>query len=152
MRPGAGGELAGNSEARMASETHQVEPGSAKGRSQSLPGEIPVVRATGGLCDTVRDFDPDSREGTGFVFVPYEAGAMVGAACGSDDAGPTTVQSSTASSVGASGDEQRFPDVVDVAVSADGDLAGADQAVVNRGLDRLLHLELRLLFERMASF
>ena len=42
-------------------------------------GTVPVVRATGGLCDTVHDFDPDSREGTGFVFVPYEAGAMVAA-------------------------------------------------------------------------
>jgi starch synthase len=42
-------------------------------------GTVPVVRATGGLADTVRDFDPASREGTGFVFVPYDAVAMVAA-------------------------------------------------------------------------
>ena len=40
-------------------------------------GTIPIVRSTGGLADTVRDFDPESREGTGFVFHPYEAEAMV---------------------------------------------------------------------------
>jgi starch synthase len=31
-------------------------------------GTIPVVRNTGGLRDTVRDFDPDSGAGTGFHF------------------------------------------------------------------------------------
>jgi len=42
-------------------------------------GTIPVVRATGGLADTVRDFDPASRDGTGFVFQGYEAGEMTAA-------------------------------------------------------------------------
>ena len=42
-------------------------------------GTIPVVRGTGGLADTVRDFDPQSREGTGFVFLPYEPAAMIAA-------------------------------------------------------------------------
>ena len=31
-------------------------------------GTIPVVRKTGGLADTVRNFDPNTREATGFVF------------------------------------------------------------------------------------
>lgn len=42
-------------------------------------GTVPVVRSTGGLADTVRDFDPHSREGTGFVFQPYEPSAMIAA-------------------------------------------------------------------------
>jgi starch synthase len=40
-------------------------------------GTIPVVRATGGLADTVHDFDPASGKGNGFSFEPYEARAMV---------------------------------------------------------------------------
>jgi starch synthase len=35
-------------------------------------GTIPVVRATGGLVDTVRDFDPATGEGTGFMFTEYD--------------------------------------------------------------------------------
>jgi starch synthase len=35
-------------------------------------GTIPVVRATGGLVDTVRDFDPATGEGTGFMFTAYD--------------------------------------------------------------------------------
>lgn len=31
-------------------------------------GTIPIVRATGGLADTVQHFDLRSRQGTGFVF------------------------------------------------------------------------------------
>jgi starch synthase len=42
-------------------------------------GTIPVVRATGGLADTVQDFDPASRQGNGFVFQRYDAGEMVSA-------------------------------------------------------------------------
>ena len=53
VRPGAGGELAGNNKAQMSSETHQVEPGGTKGKSQSLPGESPVVRATGKSAEAI---------------------------------------------------------------------------------------------------
>ena len=37
-------------------------------------GTIPVVRATGGLDDTIQDFDPLTEEGTGFKFVGYDPG------------------------------------------------------------------------------
>lgn len=36
-------------------------------------GTIPVVRKTGGLADTVEQFDPETREGTGFVFEHFTA-------------------------------------------------------------------------------
>jgi starch synthase len=35
-------------------------------------GTIPVVRATGGLDDTITPYDPSTGEGTGFKFVPYQ--------------------------------------------------------------------------------
>lgn len=40
-------------------------------------GTIPIVRATGGLADTVAEFDPASRQGNGFRFEPYEAQALL---------------------------------------------------------------------------
>jgi starch synthase len=40
-------------------------------------GTVPVVRATGGLADTVHEFDPVAREGNGFVFHAFEADEMV---------------------------------------------------------------------------
>jgi starch synthase len=42
-------------------------------------GTVPVVRATGGLMDTVEDFDPAGERGTGFRFVPPDPRALVGA-------------------------------------------------------------------------
>lgn len=39
-------------------------------------GAIPLVRATGGLADTVRDYDPVSGEGNGFSFTSYDAMAL----------------------------------------------------------------------------
>jgi starch synthase len=36
-------------------------------------GTVPVVRATGGLSDTVQEFDPNTGKGTGFRFGPYDA-------------------------------------------------------------------------------
>jgi len=42
-------------------------------------GTIPVVRAVGGLKDTVEDFDPEQETGTGFVFGPYEPQAFMAA-------------------------------------------------------------------------
>jgi starch synthase len=40
-------------------------------------GTAPVVRATGGLADTVEEFDPASGRGTGFRFDDYTPGAMI---------------------------------------------------------------------------
>ena len=42
-------------------------------------GTIPIVRATGGLKDSVEDFDPATGKGTGFRFEAYEAAALLGA-------------------------------------------------------------------------
>jgi starch synthase len=36
-------------------------------------GTVPIVRKTGGLADTVIDFDENNKIGTGFVFEEYEA-------------------------------------------------------------------------------
>ena len=40
-------------------------------------GTVPIVRATGGLDDTVQQFDPRTGTGNGFKFGPYEAGALL---------------------------------------------------------------------------
>lgn len=42
-------------------------------------GSIPVVRATGGLADTVTDFNPETGKGNGFVFTGYDAKEFLGA-------------------------------------------------------------------------
>src|SRR5205823_1002883 len=39
-------------------------------------GTVPVVRATGGLADSVEDFDAEHRSGTGFMFQRYEPAEM----------------------------------------------------------------------------
>jgi starch synthase len=40
-------------------------------------GTVPVVRATGGLDDTIIDFDPVGNKGNGFKFGPYEANSFL---------------------------------------------------------------------------
>ncbi len=42
-------------------------------------GTVPIVRATGGLADTVSDVTKHPESGTGFVFEAYEAGQMLDA-------------------------------------------------------------------------
>lgn len=39
-------------------------------------GSVPIVRATGGLTDTVDDYNPLTGEGTGFSFVPHDRWAL----------------------------------------------------------------------------
>ncbi|MDI6591612.1 MAG: glycogen/starch synthase [Patescibacteria group bacterium] len=41
-------------------------------------GAIPVVRKTGGLADTVEDFDPKKNSGTGFVFEKFSSYSLFG--------------------------------------------------------------------------
>jgi starch synthase len=40
-------------------------------------GTVPVVRKTGGLSDTVENYNPRTGRGTGFVFEEYSASALV---------------------------------------------------------------------------
>jgi starch synthase len=40
-------------------------------------GTVPIVRATGGLDDTVQNFDPQTQEGNGFKFHDYRAAALL---------------------------------------------------------------------------
>ncbi|MCD6165345.1 glycogen synthase GlgA [candidate division KSB1 bacterium] len=40
-------------------------------------GTIPIVRATGGLADTVVDFNPETKTGTGFVFKNYDSAELL---------------------------------------------------------------------------
>ena len=42
-------------------------------------GTVPIVRATGGLVDTVEDYDAGTGEGTGFRFGPPHPAALTGA-------------------------------------------------------------------------
>lgn len=42
-------------------------------------GAVPVVRKTGGLADTVIDFDEDSKNGNGFVFSDYASAPLYNA-------------------------------------------------------------------------
>jgi starch synthase len=42
-------------------------------------GTIPVVRATGGLADTITDYDPVAATGNGFTFEAYDAWQFFGA-------------------------------------------------------------------------
>jgi starch synthase len=42
-------------------------------------GTVPVVRATGGLRDTIEDWVPSSGTGNGFEFEPYRVQALLGA-------------------------------------------------------------------------
>lgn len=42
-------------------------------------GTVPIVRSTGGLADTVREFNPQNAEGNGFVFQNFDSAEMVAA-------------------------------------------------------------------------
>jgi len=50
----------------------RYEPGGLTQLYALKYGTIPVVRATGGLKDTVEEFQPETGRGHGFVFGPYE--------------------------------------------------------------------------------
>jgi starch synthase len=40
-------------------------------------GTVPIVRATGGLDDTIENFDPKTKQGTGFKFDEYSGRALL---------------------------------------------------------------------------
>lgn len=40
-------------------------------------GCVPIVRKTGGLADSVSDFDPSTESGTGFVFEKYDSSSFM---------------------------------------------------------------------------
>jgi starch synthase len=42
-------------------------------------GTVPVVHATGGLDDTIEEWDAAAETGTGFKFYPYDPGAFMAA-------------------------------------------------------------------------
>jgi len=42
-------------------------------------GTVPIVRETGGLADTIQDYDPETKEGTGFVFKDYHPEELLAA-------------------------------------------------------------------------
>ena len=42
-------------------------------------GTVPIVREVGGLADTVAEYDPETGQGTGFLFREYDSEAMVAA-------------------------------------------------------------------------
>jgi starch synthase len=42
-------------------------------------GTVPIVRETGGLADTIQDYDPHTGEGTGFVFKNYDSDELLDA-------------------------------------------------------------------------
>lgn len=42
-------------------------------------GAVPIVRLTGGLADTVQEFDPDTGQGNGFCFTELTPAAMLAA-------------------------------------------------------------------------
>ena len=42
-------------------------------------GTVPLVRKTGGLADSVTDYDPKTKRGTGFVFESFDQYSFFGA-------------------------------------------------------------------------
>ena len=49
----------------------RFEPGGIVALEAMRYGCVPVVRETGGLADSVVDYDPDQNVGTGFMFKNY---------------------------------------------------------------------------------
>ena len=55
----------------------RYEPGGIVIMEAMRYGCVPVVRATGGCADTVSDYDPQTKQGTGFAFKNFEAMALL---------------------------------------------------------------------------
>lgn len=50
----------------------RYEPGGLTQMYSLRYGTIPIVRATGGLKDTIEEFDPKTKKGNGIIFGPYK--------------------------------------------------------------------------------
>ncbi|PID58985.1 MAG: glycogen synthase GlgA [Ignavibacteriae bacterium] len=57
----------------------KVEPCGLNQMYSLVYGTIPIVRATGGLADTVIDYSKDPQKGNGFVFQKYDPKALLAA-------------------------------------------------------------------------
>jgi starch synthase len=57
----------------------RYEPGGLNQIYSLKYGTVPVVRATGGLDDTIQEWDPQTGTGNGFKFVNYQAGELLDA-------------------------------------------------------------------------
>ncbi len=55
----------------------RLEPAGLNQMHSLRYGTVPLVRATGGLFDTVRNFDPETGKGTGFTFDQYSSQALL---------------------------------------------------------------------------
>ena len=56
----------------------RFEPCGLNQMYSSRYGTLPIVRETGGLADTVQNYDPATGTGTGFVFREYSPKALLG--------------------------------------------------------------------------
>ncbi|MFU8787259.1 MAG: glycogen synthase, partial [Candidatus Izemoplasmataceae bacterium] len=54
----------------------RVEPCGLSQMISMRYGTIPLVRTTGGLADTVTNFDPITKQGNGFSFYPYDVASL----------------------------------------------------------------------------
>lgn len=55
----------------------RFEPSGLSQMESQRYGCVPIVRKTGGLADTVEDYDPDKNTGTGFIFEKYDSMSLV---------------------------------------------------------------------------
>jgi starch synthase len=76
-------------------------------------GTLPIVRATGGLADTVTDLDADPARGNGLSFVPYTSAAL---------------RDALSRAVRLHADRERWPDLVSRAMAYDSRWSASAQA------------------------
>ena len=55
----------------------QFEPSGLTQMEAMHMGTIPIVRKTGGLADSVEDYDPEQGSGTGFVFEKFDSSSLM---------------------------------------------------------------------------